>query len=92
MNGNTDKPIAVALTGASGIQYGLRLIECLLDADRTVYLMASQAAQVVANMESDLQLPSRPEEMQHHLSFVEEELAVLGAGEKAIEQTCEPAC
>ncbi|MCB1722431.1 MAG: UbiX family flavin prenyltransferase [Chromatiaceae bacterium] len=67
MNGNTDKPIAVALTGASGIQYGLRLIECLLDADRTVYLMASQAAQVVANMESDLQLPSRPEEMQHHL-------------------------
>ncbi|MCA9150280.1 MAG: hypothetical protein KDA92_13310 [Planctomycetales bacterium] len=32
------------------------------------------------------------EEMQHHLSFVEEELAVLDAGEKAIEQTCEPAC
>ena len=61
-------PIAVALTGASGIQYGLRLIECLLDAQRRVYLMASQAAQVVVNMETDLRLPGRPEEMQAYLS------------------------
>ncbi|MCB1789624.1 MAG: UbiX family flavin prenyltransferase [Gammaproteobacteria bacterium] len=62
------QPIAVALTGASGIQYGLRLIECLLTAGRDVYVMASQAAQVVANMETDLRLPSRPEEMQTYLS------------------------
>lgn len=57
-------PIAVAFTGASGIQYGLRLVECLLQAGRTVYLMVSQAAQVVVNMETDLSLPGRPEEMQ----------------------------
>ncbi|HPE81387.1 MAG: UbiX family flavin prenyltransferase [Chromatiaceae bacterium] len=57
-------PIAVAFTGASGIQYGLRLVECLLAADRRVYLMVSQAAQVVANMETDLKLPGRPEEME----------------------------
>lgn len=64
---NTNQPIAVALTGASGIQYGLRLIDCLLDAGREVYLMASQAAQVVVNMETDLRLPSRPEDMQSYL-------------------------
>ena len=61
-------PIAVALTGASGIQYGLRLIECLLEAGRRVYLMVSQAAQVVVNMETDLRLPGRPEEMQAYLA------------------------
>ena len=61
-------PIAVAFTGASGIQYGLRLVECLLAANRRVYLMVSQAAQVVVNMETDLKLPGRPEEMQAFLS------------------------
>ncbi len=64
----TQRPIAVALTGASGIQYGLRLVECLLGADRDVQLMVSQAAQVVANMETDLRLPGRPEEMQRYLA------------------------
>lgn len=61
------QPIAVAWTGASGIQYGLRLVECLLAADRRVYLMVSQAAQVVVSMETDLQLPGRPDEMQAFL-------------------------
>ncbi len=61
-------PIAVAFTGASGIQYGLRLVESLLAADRRVYLMVSQAAQVVVNMETDLRLPGRPEEMQTYLA------------------------
>jgi len=61
-------PIAVAFTGASGVQYGLRLVECLLGADRDVYLMVSQAAQVVVNMETDLRLPGRPEEMQGYLA------------------------
>ncbi len=60
-------PIAVALTGASGIQYGLRLVECLLQAGREVQLLYSQAAQVVAAMEADLELPSRPEEAQRLL-------------------------
>ncbi|MGB5199625.1 MAG: flavin prenyltransferase UbiX [Sedimenticolaceae bacterium] len=64
---NPQSPIAVAFTGASGIQYGLRLLECLLDADRRVYLMVSQAAQVVVNMETELRFPSRPEEMQTFL-------------------------
>jgi len=61
------RPIAVALTGASGIQYGLRLVECLLQAGREVHLLYSQAAQVVAAMEMDLELPSRPEEAERLL-------------------------
>ncbi len=60
-------PIAVALTGASGIQYGLRLVECLLQAGREVQLLYSQAAQVVAAMEMGLELPSRPEEAERLL-------------------------
>jgi len=56
--------IALAITGASGSQYGLRLLQCLLDAGRQVYLMVSQAGQVVINMETDLGLPGRPTEME----------------------------
>ncbi len=50
-------PVAVALTGASGIQYGLRLVSCLLEAGRPVQLLYSRAAQVVAAMEAGLELP-----------------------------------
>ena len=75
-------PIAVAFTGASGIQYGLRLVECLLAADRRVYLMVSQAAQVVANMETDLKLPGRPDEIEAlltaHFSAAPGQLQVFG--------------
>ena len=56
--------IAVAWTGASGIQYGIRLLEELLKAQRQVYLLYSQAAQIVAQMETDLELPSRAQEAQ----------------------------
>ena len=64
-----NKPaIAVALTGASGMQYGLRLLQCLVRAGRKVQVMASQAAQVVAGMETDLTLPGRPDEMQAFLT------------------------
>jgi 4-hydroxy-3-polyprenylbenzoate decarboxylase len=58
------EPIAVAFTGASGVQYGLRLLQCLVEAERRVYLMVSQAAQVVINMETDLQMPGRPDEIE----------------------------
>jgi flavin prenyltransferase len=56
------KTITVALTGASGSQYGLRLVECLLDAGIRVYLLISQAGQVVLKMEADLEVPARPAE------------------------------
>jgi len=63
-----NEAIAVAVTGASGTQYGLRLIECLLQAGREVQLMISQAGQVVINMETDLQLPSGSAEAEAYLT------------------------
>ncbi len=57
-----NKTICLALTGASGMPYGLRLLECLLAAGCNVQLLYSQAAQVVARQELGLELPSRPAE------------------------------
>ena len=61
------KTVCVALTGASGLAYGLRLIEVLLGAGCRVYVLYSSAAQVVARQELALQWPSRPLEMQQWL-------------------------
>lgn len=55
------RTVLVALTGASGLVYGLRLIDCLLRLDCRVWVVYSQAAQIVAAQECDLTLPSRPE-------------------------------
>ena len=49
--------ICLALTGASGMPYGLRLLECLLAAGCDVQLLYSRAAQVVAQQETGLHLP-----------------------------------
>jgi 4-hydroxy-3-polyprenylbenzoate decarboxylase len=57
---NVPRTITLAFTGASGLQYGLRLLECLLAADARVYLLYSPAAQVVARHELDLTLPTQP--------------------------------
>lgn len=58
------KSVALAMTGASGIPYGLRLLECLLGAGESVELMLSQPAQVVMAMETDLKAPGTPREME----------------------------
>ncbi|MBV8048661.1 MAG: UbiX family flavin prenyltransferase [Paludibacterium sp.] len=52
--------VTVALTGASGLPYGLRLIDCLIAADVRVWVLYSQAAQVVAQQELGQTLPGRP--------------------------------
>ncbi len=54
------RTICLALTGASGMPYGLRLLECLLAAGCRVQLLYSPAAQIVARQEMDFDLPSRP--------------------------------
>ena len=56
------KTVAVAITGASGTQYGLRLTECLVRAGVRVYLLVTQAAQVVLRMEAEIDVPARPAE------------------------------
>ena len=57
-----NKTVTLAFTGASGMAYGIRLLECLLAAGARVYLIYSQAAQVVAKQELDLSLPARARE------------------------------
>ncbi len=51
------RTINLAFTGASGAQYGLRLLQCLVAADCRVNVMVSRAAQVVIATETDLKLP-----------------------------------
>jgi 4-hydroxy-3-polyprenylbenzoate decarboxylase len=63
-----NKTVAVAFTGASGMPYGLRLVECLLGAGVRVWLLYSQAAQIVAKQELDLVLPAQPREAQRLLA------------------------
>ena len=53
--------MVVAWSGASGIGYGLRLVEVLLGAGLRVELVYSAVTQVVARQELDLALPSAPE-------------------------------
>jgi 4-hydroxy-3-polyprenylbenzoate decarboxylase len=81
----TSKTITLALTGASGIPYGVRLLECLLAGGSRVYLLYSQAAQIVAKQEMDLVLPSRPQELQEYLAgrfqSAPEQLRVFGREE-----------
>lgn len=60
--------VAVAWTGASGLPYGLRLVDQLLAAGCRVWLMYSQAAQIVAKQETDLVLPAQPREAQRLLA------------------------
>ncbi len=64
---NPTKTITLALTGASGMPYALRLLQCLLDSGARVYLLYSQAAQVVAKQEMELVLPARPQEARQML-------------------------
>ena len=58
------RPVILAMTGASGAPYALRLLECLLEKQQPVYLLVSKAAQMVLQMESELDIPARPADMQ----------------------------
>ena len=62
------RTVTLAMTGASGAQYGLRLLQCLLAADCRVYLLLSSAAEVVIRTETNVELPSDLEEQQLLLS------------------------
>ncbi|WP_313951196.1 flavin prenyltransferase UbiX [Accumulibacter sp.] len=56
--------VCLAFTGASGMPYGIRLLECLLTAGCRVQLLYSQAAQIVARQEMALDLPTRASDTQ----------------------------
>lgn len=62
------RTVNLAITGASGAQYALRLLQCLVAAGCRVHVMVSRAAQVVIATETDLKLPGSPSAMQECLT------------------------
>ncbi|VFM96157.1 MAG: 4-hydroxy-3-polyprenylbenzoate decarboxylase [Candidatus Kentron sp. G] len=60
MNNHT---IGLAITGASGAAYGLRLLEVLLDAGESVSLLVSGPGRIVMALETGVTLPEDPREI-----------------------------
>ena len=56
------RTITLALTGASGMPYGFRLLECLVSAGARVQVIYSAAAQIVSKQECAFTLPTQPRE------------------------------
>ena len=65
---NTQTPFALAITGASGAPYALRLLEVLLAQGERVDVMISAPGQIVIAMETGLKLPGRAAEMRRLLA------------------------
>jgi len=61
INSSKQKKITLAITGASGSAYALRLLECLVAANYQVYVLCSSAARVVFDTEVGLKLPTSPD-------------------------------
>ncbi|MFB1014405.1 MAG: flavin prenyltransferase UbiX [Alteromonadaceae bacterium] len=69
LKSSTDSPIkqafsqkiTLAITGASGSAYALRLLECLIAANYQVYVLCSSAARVVFDTEVGFKLPASPD-------------------------------
>lgn len=77
--------ITVAITGASGAPYAVRLLECLLAQQQEVHVLMSSAARVVFATEMNWQLPAAPaaqaEAMREHFQVSAKQLQVYGKEE-----------
>jgi 4-hydroxy-3-polyprenylbenzoate decarboxylase len=60
-NDNFKGKITLAITGASGSAYALRLIECLITANYQLYILISSAARVVLDTEVGIKIPGAPD-------------------------------
>ncbi|MDF2939605.1 MAG: UbiX family flavin prenyltransferase [Gammaproteobacteria bacterium] len=58
------KRICLAITGASGAPYGLRLLECLIAANCQIYLLTSNAGERVLEIEEGIKVPTEAKEKQ----------------------------
>ena len=63
----TPKTVTLAMTGASGAEYTLRLFECCLQNNIRVQFITSQPGQIVAGMETELKLTGSPQKMKQQL-------------------------
>lgn len=74
--------ICVAVTGASGSLYALRLIEVLLAANKKVDVIISKAALLVMATEANIKIPSNPSAqatfLQEHFKVDEQQLRAFG--------------
>lgn len=68
MTENKPRRLIVAMTGASGAAYGLRLIQRLGQAGIEQHLLISEAARVVLRQESDVELPADHAGVAEHLA------------------------
>ncbi len=76
------RPINLAITGASGVIYGIRLLELLLKQQQTVYLMISTAGLITLKIETQFNLPSHPQQIRtyfiQHFQCHPDQLHVFG--------------
>lgn len=68
MGTDSRSSLALAMTGASGAVYGLRLLQCLIHAGEQVHVMLSKAAQIVIATETEIKLSGTPRDMEQQLS------------------------
>ena len=69
MSNDNNKTITVAMTGASGADYGLRLIQLLIESGVNINLLISKPGQIVINLETDMKLPAKVQEIKKFLSL-----------------------
>lgn len=74
--------VIVAMTGASGAAYGLRLLQRLAEGGVRVHVLVSDAARVVLQQEADMALPVAPDEQAQalcaHLGLAPEVIRCYG--------------
>jgi 4-hydroxy-3-polyprenylbenzoate decarboxylase len=77
-----DKQITLAITGASGSAYALRLLECLVIANYQVFLLCSTAGRIVLDTETGIKLPASPDKagvfLTEKFKAKKEQIIVLG--------------
>jgi 4-hydroxy-3-polyprenylbenzoate decarboxylase len=80
--GAKKEAIIVAMTGASGVIYGLRLIQRLAEAGIFIHLLLSRASRIVLKQEIDLDLPIAPEDsataLTHYLGIAKHPIKCYG--------------
>ncbi len=77
-----NKPIAIGITGASGFDYALRLMEQLIIAGETIHVVFTEAAHALVKYETDLKWPSRVDLLEakliEHFNAKPEQVKVFG--------------
>ena len=66
----SQKRITLIMTGASGAQYGLRLLEELVKAHVLISLLISRPAMIVINTETSFQVPPRASDSELYFSEI----------------------